>query len=164
MWMKHLSVLNQHLIVRHFKMETNISIRDSIHLSMWTTSLDLTDAYFHIPISPKFRKFLRFVWEDRVFAFKTMLFGLCTAPLVFTRIFQAVVAHLHSQSIFIHSYLDDSLSKNMSQFLLRNHSYPFCDRVAPQTGFPNFMEEVGASTQQRLHFHMDGNFIGQTWD
>ena len=25
-------------------------------------------------------------------------------------------------------------------------SYPFCDRFAPQTGFPNFMEEVGAST------------------
>ena len=90
---------------------------------MWTTSLDLTDAYFHIPISPKFRKFLRFVWEDRVYAFKAMPFGLSTAPLVFTRIFQAVVAHLHSQSIFIHSYLDDSLLKNMSQFLLRDHTH-----------------------------------------
>jgi hypothetical protein len=70
---------------------------------MWTTSLDLTDAYFYIPISPKFRMFLRFVWEDRVYAFKTMPFGLSTAPLVFTRIFQAVVAHLHSQYIFIQS-------------------------------------------------------------
>jgi hypothetical protein len=117
-----LSVLNQHLIVPHFKMETNRSIRGSIHLGMWTTSLDLTDAYFHIPISPKFRKLLRFVLEDRVYAFKTMPFGLSTAPLVFTRIFQAVVAHLHSQSIFIHSYLNDSLLKNMSQFLLRDHT------------------------------------------
>jgi hypothetical protein len=43
-----LSVLNQHLIVTHFKMETNRSIRDSIHLGMWTTSLDLTDAYFRV--------------------------------------------------------------------------------------------------------------------
>ena len=68
-----LSVLNQHLIVPHFKMETNRSIRGSIHLGMWTTSLDLTAAYFHIPISPKFRKFLRFVWEDGVYAFKTMM-------------------------------------------------------------------------------------------
>jgi hypothetical protein len=90
---------------------------------MWTTSLDLTDAYFHIPISPKFCKFLRFVWEDRVYAFKVMSFGLSTAPLVFTRVFQAVVAHLHSQSILIHSYLDDSLLKNMSQFLLRDHAH-----------------------------------------
>ena len=59
-----LSILNQHLIVPNFKMETNRSIRGSIHLGMWTTSLDLTDGYFHIPISPKF---LRFVWEDRVY-------------------------------------------------------------------------------------------------
>jgi hypothetical protein len=92
-------------------------------LRMWTTSLDLTDAYFHIPISPKFCKFLRFVWEDRIYAFKVMSFGLSTAPLVFTRVFQAVVAHLHSQSILIHSYLDDSLLKNMSQFLLRDHAH-----------------------------------------
>jgi hypothetical protein len=83
----------------------------------------LTEAYFHIPISPKFRKFLRFVWEDRVYAFKTIPFGLSTAPLVFTRIFQAVVAHLHIQSIFIHSYLDNSLLENMSPFLLRNHTH-----------------------------------------
>ena len=103
-----LSVLDQHLIVPHFKMETNRSIRGSIHLGMWTTSL---------------RKFLRFVWEDRVYAFKTMPFGLYTAPLVFTRIVQAVVAHLYSQSIFIHSYLHDSLLKNMSQFLLRDHTH-----------------------------------------
>jgi hypothetical protein len=53
-----LSVLNQYLMVPHLKMETNRSIRGSIPLGMWTTSLDLTDAYFHIPISPKFRKFL----------------------------------------------------------------------------------------------------------
>ena len=96
---------------------------------MWTTSLGLTDAYFHIPISPKFRKLLRFVWEDRVYAFKKMPFGLSTAPVVFTRIFHAVVAHLHSQSIFIHSYLDDFLLKNMSDFTqdkrgwLQDHSY-----------------------------------------
>ena len=75
-----LSVLNQHLIVPHFKMETNRSIRGSIHLGMWTTSLDLTDAFFHIHISPKFGKFLRFVffWEDRVCTYKTMPFGLST--------------------------------------------------------------------------------------
>jgi hypothetical protein len=72
---------------------------------------------------PKFLKFLRFVWEDRVYTFKTMPFGLSTTPLVFTRIFQAVVANLHSQSIFIHSYLDDSLLKNMSQFLQRDHTH-----------------------------------------
>ena len=66
---------------------SNRSIRGSIHLGTWTTSVDLTDTDLHIPISPKFRKFQRFVWEDWVYASKTMPFGLSTAPLVFIRIF-----------------------------------------------------------------------------
>ena len=65
-----LSVLNQYLVVPHFKMETNRSIRSTIHLGTWTTSLDLMDAYFHIPISHKFRHFLRLVWADKVYSFK----------------------------------------------------------------------------------------------
>jgi hypothetical protein len=51
-----LSVLNQHLIVTHFKMETNRSIRGSIHLGMWTTSLDLTRRllpYSYFPQVPQ---------------------------------------------------------------------------------------------------------------
>jgi hypothetical protein len=39
-------------LVPHFKMETNRSIKSCIHPGMWTTSLDLMDAYFHIPIAP----------------------------------------------------------------------------------------------------------------
>jgi hypothetical protein len=53
-----LSILNTYLVIPHFKMETN---RASILLGMWSTSLDLTDAYFHCPISVAFRKYLRFV-------------------------------------------------------------------------------------------------------
>jgi hypothetical protein len=51
-----------------------------------------------------------------------------------------VVALLHSQSCFIHSYLDDSLFKNMSQYLLRDHIHFVIG------WFPYFKEEVVAST------------------
>jgi hypothetical protein len=98
-----LSILNTFLLVPHFKMETNRSIRSCIHPGMWTTSLDLMDAYFHIPIAPPFRKFLRFVWDNTVYQFRTLSFGISTAPLVFTRVFQTVIAHLHTLSIQIHS-------------------------------------------------------------
>ncbi|VDI53085.1 Hypothetical predicted protein [Mytilus galloprovincialis] len=117
-----LSVLNQYLVVPHFKMETNRSIRYTIHLGTWTTSLDLVDAYFHIPISHKFRHFLRLVWADKVYSFKAMPFGLAIAPLVFTRIFQTVVSYLHTQAVLIHSYLDDSLIKNHCRSLLEEHT------------------------------------------
>jgi hypothetical protein len=44
-----------------FQKETNKSIRACILPGMLTTKLDLSDAYFHIPISLASRKFLRFV-------------------------------------------------------------------------------------------------------
>ncbi|CAG2215354.1 unnamed protein product [Mytilus edulis] len=109
-----LSILNSYMIIPHFKMETNRSIRASILPGMWTTSLDLTDAYFHVPVCHSYRKFLRFVWNKRVYQFRALPFGLSTAPLAFTKLMQVAIAQLHSQAIQIHSYLDDSLIKELS--------------------------------------------------
>ena len=110
-----LSILNTFLLVSYFRMETNRSIRSCIHPGMWTTNLDLMDAYFHIPIAPPFRKFLRFDWDNTVYQFRTLPFGNTTALIVFTSVLQTVIAHLHTLSIQIHSYLDDSLIKDFDQ-------------------------------------------------
>ena len=122
-----LSILNTYLVVPHFKMETNRSIGASILPGMWSTSLDLTDAYFHCPISVAFRKYLRFVWDNKVFQFRALPFGLAIAPLVFTKIFQVVSAHLHTLSIQIHSYLDDSLVKELNPDILLSHTQTVID-------------------------------------
>ena len=45
-----LSVVNKYLHVPTFKMETAENIRDSLQQGEWVTSLNLTDAYFHIPL------------------------------------------------------------------------------------------------------------------
>ena len=55
--MTDLSMLNNHLHVPTFKMETAESIRKSIRKGEWVTSIDLTDAYFHVPMSQIFKKF-----------------------------------------------------------------------------------------------------------
>ncbi|XP_068250284.1 uncharacterized protein [Palaemon carinicauda] len=44
-------------------------------------SLDLQDAYFHIPIHPSFKRYPRFVYRKEVFQFQALCFGLSTAPL-----------------------------------------------------------------------------------
>jgi hypothetical protein len=73
-----LSILNTYLVVPHFKMETNRSIRASILPGMWTTSLDLSDAYFHIPICHSYRRYIRFVWDNRVYQFRALPFGIAS--------------------------------------------------------------------------------------
>ena len=129
-----LSILNSYLSVPHFKMETNRSIRTCILPGMLTTKLDLSDAYFHIPISLASRKFLRFVWNNKVYQFLAVPFGLAVAPQLFTRVFQTVIAHLHTLSIQAHSYLDDSLLKEFDSEILSRHTFLFI-RLLLDLGF-----------------------------
>jgi hypothetical protein len=35
-------------------------VRAALQTGMWATSIDLKNAYFHIPIRPAYRKYLRF--------------------------------------------------------------------------------------------------------
>ena len=69
-----LSLLNQYINKQHFKMETVKSVRQSIMAKDWAVSIDLTDAYFHVPIHLTSRKYLRFVCEHQVFQFTALPF------------------------------------------------------------------------------------------
>jgi hypothetical protein len=64
-------------------METPVSVRDAVREGDWATSIDLTDAYFHIPIHRSFRKWLRFMWNGEAFQFRALPFGLSLALWVF---------------------------------------------------------------------------------
>lgn len=60
------------------------SVLASICQGDWMISLDVQDAYFHILVHPDSRKYLRFIFEDQIFQFRALCFGLLTAPQVFT--------------------------------------------------------------------------------
>ena len=47
----------------------------------WVTLIDLTNAYFHVPIHPQSQKYLRFQTKKGVFQFHALPFGVATAPL-----------------------------------------------------------------------------------
>jgi len=92
-----------------FKMETLQAILPTLPLGCWMASLDLKDAYFHVPIHPAHWKLLRFAIAGRCYQYRVLPFGLSLAPLVFTRVLGVVVAHLRSQGVCLHAYLDDLL-------------------------------------------------------
>jgi len=105
----NLRALNEHLEVPSFRMETVASVSAAIQPGDWAISVDLTDGYFHIPIAPTFRKYLRFVVNGRVYQFTALPFGLAPAPLVFTKVLSPLAAYLHAQGILFHRFLDDLL-------------------------------------------------------
>ena len=110
-----LSRLNIFLLVERFKMETPESIRASLIPGEWVSSIDLADAYLHIPIYPNSRKYLRFCHRSQVFQFTSLPFGLATAPQVFTMIVKEVKLMALSMGIRVHLYLDNWLIRAQSQ-------------------------------------------------
>ena len=116
-----LSALNHFVYTQTFKMETQRKVKDAVQLNDWAFSLDLTDAYLHIPIHYRSRKFLRFTLRGRVYQFKALPFGLSTSPFVFTRLMEVIATFLRRRAITLHSYLDDWLARNQNRRRLLEH-------------------------------------------
>ena len=104
-----LSALNNFLCKKPFRMETPWGVRESVRPGDWATSLDLTDAYFHVLVAQRDRKYLRFSWKSKIFQFRVLPFGLSLAPWVFTRITRELAIAFHSRGFRVRMYLDDWL-------------------------------------------------------
>ena len=72
-------------------------------------SLDLQDAYLQVPVHPSSRRYLRFCVGDSVLQFRSLCFGLSTAPQTFTHVIAPISSIMHRFGFRILRYLDDWL-------------------------------------------------------
>lgn len=70
-------------------------------------SLDLTDAFWHIPIQQHHRKYLTFTIGGRTLQCAALPFGWTGSPLTFTKVLRAFVRYLRSRGIRCLPYCDD---------------------------------------------------------
>ena len=117
-----LSTLNTFLNTGTFKMETPETIRTSLQVGEWVTSIDFKDAYFHIPIHSQSRKYMRFHLQGRSYQFKALPFGLSTAPMEFTVVAKEVKLMALQKGIRIHQYLDDWLVRTSTHHTCLQHT------------------------------------------
>ena len=113
--------LNAHIHAPHFRMFTTNSVLSSVRKGDYAFKIDLQDAYFHVPIHPSSRKYLRFAFENKVYQFQVLPFCLNTAPQVFTRLEHTVTGYLHRQGISVILYLDDWLIHHPDRQVLLRH-------------------------------------------
>ena len=81
----------------------------------WALSLDLTDAYLHIPIHLADRKFLCFIYWNKTSEFAALPFGFSTSPRAFIRVTKVIVAHLLCHNVSMYYYRDDWLIVSRSR-------------------------------------------------
>ena len=132
-----LSLLNRYIEKQAFKMETVKSVRQAMRLNDWAVSIDLTDAYLHVPIHRQSRKYLRFVHEDQIYHFSALPFGMSLSPLIFSKLMDVIAAFLRQRAISVFPYLDDWLIKNLIHNCLITQT-KICIQTIQSLGFlPN---------------------------
>ena len=103
------SRLNRHITPFKFKMTTVSSVRLALRSGCYMASLDLKDAYWHIPIAKSFRPYLAFSAGGRIYQFRVMPFGLNIAPRIFSQMLHPVQQALVREGVQVLMYLDDWL-------------------------------------------------------
>ena len=107
------SVLNKHLLVPTFKMETAEVIRNAIGKEEWVVSIDLTDVYLHIPIHQKSKHLLRFHVAGQRYQFWGLLYGIAMATLEFTQVVKEVKQGNLDSSVSRRLVTSGSIKRNM---------------------------------------------------
>lgn len=69
--------------------------------------IDLKDAYYTIPISNSDRKFMRVIWNGKLWEYTCLAMGLSSAPRVFTKLLNPVLSELLSRGHQSVIYIDD---------------------------------------------------------
>ena len=105
----NLSELNKCIEYKHFKMETFAMCLILIGHNCFMGSVDLRDAYYSVSFAADSRKFLRFVFNNKLYEFTCMPNGLACAPRIFTKLLKPVFSFLRSRGFLYVYYLDDSL-------------------------------------------------------
>ena len=116
-----LSQLNHHLDIPHFKMETQASVRSAIRQGEWAVSVNIRDAYHHVPMSRAVHRYLRFKVNHCIYQFTCLPFSLATS-LEFTKLLRPVVALLQLKGVRLRVYLDDWLIRASSPAQAQLHA------------------------------------------
>lgn len=117
----NLKYLNEFVQYNHFKQETFNVVLDLVQRNDYMTKLDLSDAYFSIPIHPSYWKFLKFSWNSALYCFVCLPFGLKIAPYLFTKVLRPIFAWFRQQNVRCSYYIDDSINLNQSPVLCKTN-------------------------------------------
>ena len=103
----NLREFNEAIPYHHFKMETLQSIIKLMKPHCYMASVDLKDAYYMVSVASDHRKYLRFVWNNRLLQYSALPNGLACAPRKFTKLLKPLMALLRRQGFTVAGYIDD---------------------------------------------------------
>jgi ribonuclease HI len=109
-WRKILNCIDLNSWIRDkgLKMEGIQTIFELSQRGDWATTLDIKAAYSHVPVADDLKPYLCFQFNGQVYRYRTMPFGLKSAPRVFSRLMRRVATWIRSElKTKMAIYMDD---------------------------------------------------------
>ena len=144
----NLKPLNCFIPYEHFKMESIHMLKDLLKKGDYMVKIDLNDAYLTVPIWQNHQKYLRFLWRDSLLEFACLLFGLASAPRVFTKLLKLVLSILRQRGIRLIVYLDDILLMAPSVEQVLQHAASTLNLLEGLGFTVNYLKSVLVPSQQ----------------
>ena len=91
-------------------METIMSILKLVTPLTYFTKIDLKDAYYTIPASSSYKKYLKFANNQDLYKFTCLPNGYCHGPRKFTEVLKPPLSTLTLDNITIAECLDDCIN------------------------------------------------------
>ncbi|KAJ2942855.1 hypothetical protein O0L34_g15045 [Tuta absoluta] len=119
----NLKALNQYMNTKHFHLFHHRQMSNFLQPGDWMTKLDISQAYYHIPIRRQHRRFLRISYNGRLLQMTCLPFGLATAPRMFASITNWTAEVLRTKGLRVVVYLDDYCIAHQDQKVLRAQAH-----------------------------------------
>lgn len=147
--------LNTHLQTQHVKMEKLSDALALIRQGDYMTSIDISEAYHHIPIHQDHQPYLRFALHQhhktRIFQFKGLPMGLSVAPQLYIKTMKVPMARIRAMGIRCTIYVDDILIIASTPEQAR-HDTQIVWNILTEAGFLINTDKAELTPQQQLKF------------
>lgn len=147
----NLKGLNESIEYVHFKMESLTCAVQLMKQNCFMGSIDLTDAYYTVPVAQEHRKYLRFQWKNILYEYTCLPNGLASAPRYFTKLLKPVCSTLRSKGYLNVGYIDDFYVQGSSAAECKNN-IEATRKLFESLGFIISLEKSVLNPVQRIVF------------
>lgn len=95
----NLKNLNAFVSTKLFRLLNHSKIPSFLQREDYMASIDLSQAYCHVPINKRHQRFLCFVYRETVYKWTCLPFGLASAPQAFAQLSNWVAAFLREKGL-----------------------------------------------------------------
>ena len=123
--MLNLKNFHKHVTQRHFKMDIINTTLGMMRKNYFMTSINLTDAYYSVPVATVDQKYLMFQFKGIRYKYVCLPNGLSLTQRFFTKLMKPVLSSLKKKGDKVMNYLDD--------FFLEGDTFEECKNAVVDT-------------------------------